>query len=118
MRKRSAWKSDTREPNCFRSRMYSTVRSRQNCAPPIEQAAMLSPPPSSPATAILNPSPSLPTRFSAGTRQLSNVTIAVGCDFQPSFFSWAPNDRPGVPFSTAMQEMPLGPAPPVRIMQT
>ena len=118
MRKRSAWKSESREPNCLRSRMYSMVRSRQNCAPPIEQAAMLSRPPSSPAIAILKPSPSLPIRFSTGTRQFSKFTIAVGCDFQPSFFSCAPNDRPGVPFSTTMQEMPFGPAPPVRTMQT
>ena len=54
---RSAWKSASRVPNCLRSRMYSMVRSRQNCAPPIEQAAMLSRPPSSPAIAILKPSP-------------------------------------------------------------
>ena len=94
------------------------VRSRQNCAPPSEQAAMLSRPPSSPAMAILKPSPSAPIRFAAGTRQFSNITIAVGCDFQPSFFSCAPNDSPGVPFSTTMQEMPFGPAPPVRTMQT
>ncbi len=97
--------------------MYSMVRSRQNCAPPIEQAATLSRPPSSPAIAILKPSPSLPIRFVTGTRQFSNITIAVGCDFQPSFFSRAPNDRPGAPFSTTMQEMPLGPAAPVRTMQ-
>ena len=79
---------------------------------------MLSRPPSSPAIAILKPCPSLPIRLPAGTRQFSNITIAVGCDFQPSFFSGAPNDSPGVPFSTTMQEMPFGPASPVRTMQT
>jgi hypothetical protein len=46
------------------------------------------------------------------------MTMAVGCDFQPSFFSWAPKVSPGVPFSTAMHEMPFGPSPPVRTMQT
>ena len=40
--------------------------------------------------AIRKPSPSLPTRFAAGTRQSSNSTMAVGCEFQPSFFSCAP----------------------------
>ena len=34
--------------------------------------------------------------------------------FQPSFFSFLPKDRPGVPFSTTRQEMPCGPSPPVR----
>ena len=71
---------------------------------------MLSRPPSSPAIAILKPCPSAPIRFSTGTRQFSNITIAVGCDFQPSFFSCAPKESPGVPFSTTMQEMPRGPA--------
>ena len=41
---------------------------------------MLSRPPSSPAIAILNPSPSRPTRLATGTRQFSNSTMAVGCD--------------------------------------
>ncbi len=40
--------------------------------------------------AILKPWPSLPIRFDTGTRQFSNITMAVGCDFQPSFFSCAP----------------------------
>ena len=57
-------------------------------------------------------------RFATGTRQFSNITIAVGCDFQPSFFSCAPKESPGVPFSTTMQEMPFGPPSPVRTMQT
>ena len=65
-----------------------------------------------------NPWPSSPTRLATGTRQLSKLTSAVGCDFQPSFFSLAPNDRPGVPFSTTTVEMPFGPGPPVRTMQT
>ena len=79
---------------------------------------MLSRPPSSPAIAILKPSPSAPMRFAIGTRHWSNITIAVGCDFQPSFCSGAPYDSPGVPFSTTRHEMPRGPPSPVRTMQT
>ena len=67
--------------------------------------------------AILKPSPSAPIRFSAGTRQSSKITIAVGCEFQPSFFSCAPKDRPGARSRPAGQ-MPPGPSPPVRTMQT
>ena len=79
---------------------------------------MFSRPPSSPAIAILKPCPSAPIRFAAGTRQFSKITMAVGCVFQPSFFSGAPNDRPGVPFSTTMHEMPRGPRSPVRTITT
>ncbi len=79
---------------------------------------MLSRPPSSPAMAMRKPWPSSPMRFATGTRQSSKMTIAVGCDFHPSFFSCAPKDRPGVPFSTARQEMPFAPSSPVRTMQT
>ena len=68
--------------------------------------------------AILKPWPSAPMRFSAGTRQSSKITIAVGWLCQPSFFSWAPKPSPAVSRSTAMQEMPPGPGPPVRTMQT
>lgn len=35
-----------------------------------------------------------------------------------TFFSFLPKLRPGVPFSTTMHEMPLGPGPPVRHMTT
>ena len=79
---------------------------------------MLSRPPSSPFMAIRKPSPSLPMRLAAGTRQSSKITAAVGWLFQPIFFSRLPKERPGAPFSTTMQEMPSGPSPPVRTMQT
>lgn len=68
--------------------------------------------------ANLKPSPSAPTRFSTGTLTLSKITCAVGDAFQPSFFSGAPNESPGMSFSTTRQEMPLGPSPPVRTMTT
>ena len=58
-------------------------------------------------------------RFSAGTRQASKLTVAVGWLVQPIFFSLAPKLRPGAPFSTTMALIPLGPgSPPVRTMQT
>ena len=38
--------------------------------------------------------------------------------YSPSFFSRAPKESPGAPFSTTMQEMPFGPEAPVRTMQT
>src|SRR5882757_9789100 len=92
-------------------------------APPSEQAEMLRRPPSSPIIAIENPLPSAPSRLATGTRQSSKITIAVGWVFQPSFRSFLPNDRPGVPFSMTMQEMPpalvlLGPGSPVRTIAT
>ncbi|MNT98743.1 hypothetical protein D3C72_2413950 [compost metagenome] len=57
-------------------------------------------------------------RLATGTRQFSKMTADVGWLFQPSLCSCLPKDRPGVPFSTTMQEMPLGPGSPVRTMQT
>jgi hypothetical protein len=35
------------------------------------------------------------------------------CEFQPSLRSLAPNDKPGVPFSTTSVDMPFGPWSPV-----
>src|SRR5262249_40429774 len=66
------------------------------------------------AAPLLHPSPSAPTRFATGTRHASKITIAVGCECQPSFFSCAPKLSPGVPFSTRKHEMPCGPPSPVR----
>ena len=57
-------------------------------------------------------------RLASGTRQSSKLTCAVGWAFQPIFFSWAPNERPGVPVSTTKAETPLAPGPPVRAMTT
>ncbi len=68
--------------------------------------------------AILKPSPSWPSRLATGTRHSSNSTAEVGWLFQPSLRSCLPKLRPGVPFSTTMQEIPDGPLPPVRTMAT
>ena len=66
--------------------------------------------------AILNPSPSPPTRLAAGTLTPSRITWRVGCAFQPIFFSLAPKLRPGVPLSMRKAEIPRGPLSPVRAM--
>src|ERR1044072_2345552 len=71
-----SWTSAIAEPTCLRSLVYFTASSRQRWAPPREQAPMLRRPPSSPIIAIRKPSPSPPTRFSAGTR--TRVKMALG----------------------------------------
>ena len=86
----NAWKSASGRPNALRSPIWPAAASIEARAAPIEQAAILIRPPSRPAMAIRKPSPSFPTRFTTGTLQSSNTTIAVGCEFQPSFFSCAP----------------------------
>jgi len=64
---------------------------------------------SSPFMAILKPPPSAPRRLATGTRQSSKITIAVGCVFQPSFFSRLRKTGRRASFSTTRQEMPFGP---------
>jgi len=63
-------------------------------------------PPSSAAIAILNPRPSSPSRFAAGTRQSSNTSSAVSEARMPSLSSVFETVKPGVPFSTMKAEMP------------
>jgi hypothetical protein len=46
----------------------------------------------------------------------SNMTIAVGCECHPSFFSLAPKESPGVPLSTRKAGDAGGPPSPVRAM--
>ncbi len=58
--------------------------------------------------AYLKPSPSGPMRFSAGTRQFSKLTMAVGWARQPILSSGLPNERPLAPFSTNSVETPFG----------
>ena len=70
---------------------------------------MLSRPPSSPAIAILKPSPSSPSRLATGTRTSSNITARVGCAFQPILRSLAPNEMPAVSPGTMNAEMPDAP---------
>ena len=42
-------------------------------------------------------------RLLAGTRTSSKLTCRVGWEFHPIFCSFAPNDKPGVSFSTTME---------------
>src|SRR5450759_2897235 len=76
---------------------------------PSAQAAMVRRRWSSTVIAILNPSPSRPSRFSRGTSQSSNTSSTVCEPRKPIFFSIVPTDTPGKPFSTANAEMPFGP---------
>jgi hypothetical protein len=60
--------------------------------------------------AILKPSPSSPSRFSAGTRASSNVSSPVVEPAMPSFGSSRATSKPGVSASTTNAEMPEWPA--------
>ena len=67
---------------------------------------MLMRPPLSPFIAIPKPLPSSPSRLATGTLTFSKTTWRVGWAFQPIFFSFAPNDRPGVSAGTTKAVMP------------
>ena len=79
---------------------------------------MLMRPPLRPDIAILNPWPSPPRMLAAGTRTSSRITWRVGWAFHPIFFSFAPNERPGVSPGTRNAVMPRAPGSPVRAMTT
>src|SRR6266851_5188249 len=76
---------------------------------PTAWAPMPMRPPSMVVMAILNPSPSSPSRLDAGTRQPSNRNSAVSDARMPSFSSVLTTVKPGVPFSTRKALMPRGP---------
>ncbi len=59
--------------------------------------------------AVLNPVPSSPSKFSAGTWQSSKISSTVGEPRIPIFFSSFPTLKPGDVFSTAKALMPFGP---------
>jgi len=60
--------------------------------------------------AIRYPSPSRPSRFATGTKQSSNTSSAAGHARIPIFFSWVPNVKPAMPFSTRNAAIPRDPA--------
>lgn len=99
------WKSDIFFPNCFLEFMYFLAAYKQKAAPPKLQLAMLILPPSRAFIAILNPEPSVPIKFSAGTRTLSKVTKAVGWIVQPIFYYFLPYSMPFDLPSTMNAEM-------------
>src|ERR1035438_7963516 len=92
-----AWNSLIALPNCLRSLEYFTAASYAPCAIPSPSAAMEMRPPSSTRMASMNPSPSLPSRFSAGTSQSSKISSEVSLARRPSLFSFLPGANSFVP---------------------
>ena len=83
------------------------MRPRTRPAPcPSDRAAIEMRPPSSTRMASMKPSPSLPSRFSAGITQSSKIISAVSLARRPSLFSFLPGRNPFVPFSTMNAESP------------
>jgi hypothetical protein len=107
MRNCSAWKSARREPNCLRSRhigeraVEAELRAAERAGGDVEAAAV------EPGHGDLEALALSPTDWRP-ERGILEDDRAVGCAFQPSFFSCAPKERPGVSFSTTRQEMPFG----------
>ncbi len=63
-------------------------------------------PASSTCSALMNPCPSAPSSWLAGTRQFSKITSLVSLARIPSLSSFLPARNPGVPRSTMNAEMP------------
>ncbi len=59
--------------------------------------------------ATRKPWPSLPSRFSLGTRASWNTSSLVTEARMPILCSFLPNVKPGVPFSTMKHEAPRAP---------
>ena len=89
--------------------MYSLAISKAPSAIPKPWAATPILPPSRVFIAILNPSPSLPTKLLAGTTQSLNRTSETCADLIPHLSSIFPIDIPGKSFSTINADNPLGP---------
>src|SRR5262249_4511387 len=77
--------------------------------PPCRQPAPTRPPSISHISSV-QPSPSAPSRYSAGTQQSSKVSSAVSDECIPSFLSMRETWNPGVSFGTRNRENPLWPA--------
>ena len=69
--------------------------SSADCPPPIEQAPMLSRPPSSPAIAILKPPPSTPTRLAAGNAHALQDHLAGRLRAPSHLFLFRPEGEAG-----------------------
>ena len=55
-------------------------------------------------------------RLKEGLKQLSRMTLRVGCAFHPILSSFLPKDKPLDPSSTKIAEMPFGPSSPVLLI--
>ncbi len=87
-------------PNCFLSFTYSTVLSSAPSARPRAWEAIPIRPPSSVCIAMPKPLPCCPRIFSFGILQSVKISSYVEEPRIPIFFSFVPNVKPGVPFST------------------
>ncbi len=96
-------------PNCFRFLAYFTASSRAAWATPTDWAAIPIRPLSRPVMAILNPSPSLPSKLSFGIRQFSNIRSTVSDARRPILSSIWPTLIPVVPWGTRNALIPLCP---------
>ena len=94
-------------PNVLRSFAYLTDASRQARTTPTAPAATVNRPWSSECMAILKPSPSAPTRFSAGTCTLSKNSSPVDPAQTPSLFGICRASMPSQSSSMMNAEMPL-----------
>src|SRR5205085_1961301 len=92
---------------------YSVASSTQTLAAAMQPAAMVSRSPLKLCVINRKPSPSSPSRFSAGTRQSSKCSVAVSDAHHPIFLSGV-RDRPGVSPSITSRLTPPRPGPPVR----
>ena len=71
------WKSASFFPNCFLIFTCSIALVKESCAPPNEQDAMFTLPPSKPIIAIGNPPLSSPSLLETGTLQFSKITALI-----------------------------------------
>ncbi len=94
-------------PNCFLSFVYSIVLSNAPSAIPRACEAIPIRPPSRVCIAIGKPFPCAPKRASFGIRQSWKISSYVAEPRIPIFFSFVPNEKPGVPFSTINAENDL-----------
>ena len=101
------WNEAIGWPNCCRSFAYPVAASSAAWPMPTAIAPVIGRVMSSVRIAILNPSPSSPSRCSTGTAQSVKWSATVGEQRMPIFFSFLPTENPGMPFSMRKAVMPL-----------
>ncbi len=95
--------------NWIRCIAYERARSSAPCEIPTACAATPGRVRSSVIIANLKPSPSRPSRFSAGTSQSVKISSAVCDPLMPIFSSMRPTEKPGKSFSTMKALIPRVP---------
>ncbi len=96
-------------PNCSRVFAYSIESSSARSAMPTQIGEITARSRSSPLMTTATPSFSLPTRFSAGTRQLSKTSSPVWLPRKPIFTSFCATLKPGKSRCTMKAEIPCAP---------